>query len=1223
MVIVLLSALALLSLFAYITRPERLARLTSELLTDMTGAHVRIESARFGIDGTIQLGRVEMSVPGLDPQAGRLFDAHQVMVKHNLLSLAGGRFSPRSLTFVHPILYHTEILDAGKFNYELLKKDDDEDMQLPERLPELFIRGGQILFAEHDPSQHTVLGKLLLEGRLFESIEQDDAYFFNLRQQLPKGETGPTLRGSFDLKNRRVAGKLERFFIQGPQRNILPRRMRTWWDQLQPAGSFPTVQVGYDPDPEIGFHAVLELHQVALTLPYLEANARMTVETGKITVAREIITFHDLIGQVEDFRYQINGRVRGFSMDAPLAMSAKIRGRIPDQPRYLPALPLGVQKTFNRFTPAGRFTALVMVDRVRAGADLRYDGRVELADAQILDARFPYPLDNVQGELRFDNEKVQLVALHGVGPTGAKAVVRGTIAPPGPGAAVDVTVNGMNLPIDDVLMAALKPQQRKFVKTLLDEQAYARLIDPDEGIVMSSRQRQEWSDALTKQKTERHRLESAKEVDEQALLACNELIDRLTGRLTRPVFDLGGTVTAESRVRRPKGPDQRYSIVTRIDIAGAGALLDKWRYPMRITKGTVHVSRHEIILEGVEVQGVTGGYGKITGGYYPQGDAQGLWSPKIKFEADDFPIDPVLLSSLQPAQRRRINTLRIDGKVDVAAGELFRRDDGQIDYLAHAVVHDGAARPFAGGYRIDDLGAQLVLKRGSVGIDEVTGTHGSGTFKLTGKIDADAVELNLTADRLEFADPVLDLMPPEAGSLPQMRRIFEQRRPDGRFNAQFTYRRESGQPSDYALSLMPKQIEIDVRDQRVKLTDVDGTLLFSRLGMTVNDLRADFGGGKLDLKGFVSPGDNPTMDLTFSAQKDEFCPVTRAFVPETVLAALDELKLTAGYRIHQANLHITPEPGGDNRFTFECKAQLKDAAATIGLPVRELNGTVQLLAEGRTGEELPKLDMTFSADQARVSDRLITDVRFRARTEPLRKMLVVEGLEGDCYGGKIVGGGEVKLDEYRQYQVQLSAQNVALDPFLHPTEPGGEIDEAVLSAQLALRGVPKRDELRFGRGAFNVQDAEMYRTPLIMAVLHLVNLALPSSSSFDRASADFLIEGDDVMFESIRFDSSSLAMTGVGMMGYESKKLDLELTLNNPTALDFGPLTDWIKIIKDELIHIHVGGTLEKPKASLKPLKGIRRGWDSIFSGVREKLNQLNPLASRRKADDSASTSGQ
>ena len=171
--------------------------------------------------------------------------------------------------------------------------------------------------------------------------------------------------------------------------------------------------------------------------------------------------------------------------------------------------------------------------------------------------------------------------------------------------------------------------------------------------------------------------------------------------------------------------------------------------------------------------------------------------------------------------------------------------------------------------------------------------------------------------------------------------------------------------------------------------------------------------------------------------------------------------------------------------------------------------------------------------------------------------------------------------------------------FIHPqaeeTPSPTSGSTALLGATVSLQGVPGRSASRDGRGAIDVRNAKMYELPLIIAMLHLLNLSLPRTDAFDQAAADFLVNGEMIQFEGIRFKSPSLEVSGTGTMAITSQELDLNMDIRNPGGIKLGPLTDLIDRLRNELIQIHVGGTPAKPQASFRSLQGIKKSWHDVF----------------------------
>lgn len=1233
--VVLLIGLSLLSAYVWLTRPQRLAAMTSELLTNLTSADVDVQSARISLNGKIHLGRVTFNVPGLEGEAGELFEAQEVEMTHDVIHLFRGQFVPRSLTFINPTLHLTEIPGKQQFNYDYLRRDaaTDERRDVPATLPDIFIRGGRMKFGELSDAGFTAMGSLNLSGNLTQDVDQPHSYTYILRQEQETGTVGPVLSGSLDLDSLTVQGQVERFSFQGPQRNILPKQFRAWWDSFEPQGNFPTVRFGYDPEHKDRFQAELMLEDVELTLGFLAARPRVQCTSGKFVIRDEQIQVIDLTGEFEQFRYVINGQIKGFTADATLSLSAKLSGVVPDQPRYVPWFPDKVQQVFHRFTPTGRIDATVLLNRPEPGAMPSYSGYLAISDAKVLDARFPYPLTNVNGQFNFDDTSLTIRSLHGEGPTGAKTVVTGRIAPLEPDAEVKLNVATTHLPIDEVLIQSLHPKARKVFDYLMHLDTYAAMTADEGGLIQSAKQRTQRAAQLEKLRTELRRLSKSELRDVEAMEQAEKRITALERQLQRPVFDLGGTVQATTTVHRPAGPDREWDVSVDVDLAGASTLMKFWKYPLRVVSGGLHIERDKVELTELRIEGLTGAVGVVKGGYYrDMEDIRKRLSPRITFVGAELPIDPLLLYAIPDEPAEWLARLNIEGKIDVA-GEIFRGDHGHHDFVIRPRARGATVTPWGGNYKIENVDVDITTTRYDLKIDKAEGSHGSTAFSLTGdaawgrdtagRRDARA-DLKIFAKGLNLDDPVLDLIDHRDNDVSRVRALFDRHNPAGTFDAELLYHARSNSKDSYQLSVMPHTLDLDVQKQRIRLTDMHGKGVITPGLLVIEPTRAAYADGQLQGQGRITFDKHPTIDLKFDARNAALDPMTRAVLPRSVVQTIDDLKLEGSYEIHDAHLRIDPEDGAhpDNpRTAFDCVVNLNNATATIGLPVTEMTGQMRIASVKEAGTKQPTIDMKFSSPRVRVADRLLAPVRFHAYTDennPTR--LIIQELIGDCYGGKLIGTGEVRLDESQAYAVNLTIQNAALDPFTNPRkhdpklarrapDPDTINDNATLSGELAMTGRIHEASSRSGRGRFEILDASFYRVPVIHAMLHLLNLSMPNSSSFKQVQSRFMIEGDTVTFESIEFEAPTLMVYGKGEMDYQTQALDLNMSVRNPDGINLGPVSDLLKVFKDELVHIHIGGTLEDPKASLRSFPIIKRGWKSILGGMQSGVDIVNPLA--------------
>jgi hypothetical protein len=173
----------------------------------------------------------------------------------------------------------------------------------------------------------------------------------------------------------------------------------------------------------------------------------------------------------------------------------------------------------------------------------------------------------------------------------------------------------------------------------------------------------------------------------------------------------------------------------------------------------------------------------------------------------------------------------------------------------------------------------------------------------------------------------------------------------------------------------------------------------------------------------------------------------------------------------------------------------------------------------------------------------------------------------------------------------------APDPDLDPVYDSGR-----LSANLLIEASYANAQSRRGRGELTIVDASLYENPLPLAVLQTLNFTLPTSRSFQEASARYIIDGNDVLFDDLRFTSPSIVIAGKGAMNWANLELDLHMVTRNPQSLLPNAVDEMINVFKDELVNIHVAGTLGEPTARMAPFSGVRESWEALFGESRARI---------------------
>jgi len=164
-------------------------------------------------------------------------------------------------------------------------------------------------------------------------------------------------------------------------------------------------------------------------------------------------------------------------------------------------------------------------------------------------------------------------------------------------------------------------------------------------------------------------------------------------------------------------------------------------------------------------------------------------------------------------------------------------------------------------------------------------------------------------------------------------------------------------------------------------------------------------------------------------------------------------------------------------------------------------------------------------------------------------------------------------------------------------EKADEKMQGQLNASLSLEGSWGNAAQRRGRGDVMVTGRDMYRIPLVLGLLQVTNLALPISSPFNEATARYSVDGELISFQNIELRSDTMVMSGDGNLDFGSKKVRLSFITDNPKGLKVPLLNDLLQGARQELLRIHVNGTIQEPKVSAGVMGTFTTTVDEVMKG--------------------------
>ncbi len=1228
-ILVLALVAILLGVVSFMTRPARLVRVVESLLEDSIGCEAQIGQAQLTWSGVLTVDGIDLSIPGMTGESARLLHSDRVVVQLRFLPLLIGRVRAASVALTQPTLYLTEDLDDGLFNYEHLIAGPPDQQQrggLPKALPELFLSGGQMRFGQVTAGVYQPVEGFDFDGTLTADDGRAGGYTFVLNQHAAgdaqtDSSPGPSIQGEIDLSEPRVEFQVDHFTFTGPHRYLLPQEMRLWWDRLSPKGALPEVIFSARQDEAglVALTAQMRLDGIGLLLPIQEGEPlRLADVTGLVILSEGVVELKGMSGELEGITFTASGRVEGFESQSPLSIAVSTEPfDIPAEGGIWPKLPQQIRRYQERFSPQGRYQAQVTIDRPTPGSSLQFSGHMDLLDTRFKYNKFPYPADQLSGRVTFNNQRVDLNDLVGISPSGGRAIVSGSIIPPGGDGKVDITIRGEGFAVDDYLLDAMKPKHRKIIDMFFNREGYEDLLahgvirapgeqpsplppPPDASDIPDTLQVSQATEALaTPDSQEQH--------------------------VAVPVFEPGGTASMVVHIQRPAGPGKKYRVTTDLDAAGLRSVFSFWHYPMLVDSGRVVITPDDVRVDGVHLRSVSGGGGGVVDGRLELPNDEHKLIPFLQLSSIRLPIDEVLVASIPKPKDRWVKSLNLTGAL-VGTGEVYAGADGKVSFTIDSQMKDGTATPNGGTYTLEDIQGFITVEHGRVQFEQLTGRHDGGTITLDGQTDFSeqgfGADLKFIGGDLRIEPGLIDLLPTGHDGRAVMSSLFDKYSPEGEFDGELDYFGGNGRPDGFMLSIEPKTLSLDYAGQRIELADMFGRAELTPKRVVLYEVGGRFASGKFKVNGDALLGEEREASLTFDVDAQRIDATARAVLPGAVLTIIDKLSIQGPYRMDGARLLTWPTVKQGPTMIFEGKVRLLGASAQVGVPVTELDADLDMHVVTFSDQPWPHTDIRIDANRLRAADRLIERVSLTAQTGKQPWQIELADLRGTLYGGTLVGWGQLRMGKDATFGFDLTLQEVELEPFLNPlniaeSTDSGEIDPAelstrnmasgLLSAGLTIR-IPTDDpSQRQGRGVVTVRDAKLYDRPITLALLQAANLGLPNESSFDRASARYLIFGDTVQFDDIRFEAPAFVIAGTGTMDFPSNELNLRMVTHNPAAPDLGPVSELVRTFKDELLGIEVRGTLAEPKARVVTLEGFFRSWGRVFGDTRAQLTHDQP----------------
>jgi hypothetical protein len=530
-------------------------------------------------------------------------------------------------------------------------------------------------------------------------------------------------------------------------------------------------------------------------------------------------------------------------------------------------------------------------------------------------------------------------------------------------------------------------------------------------------------------------------------------------------------------------------------------------------------------------------------------------------------------------------------------------------------MRDVAVRYAALPIPITNLGGNLRLTRGRLAFEGVSGRCAGGSLRVGGWVDRGQSrrtgEIDIAFSQLRADDAFHDALPPgwrdRIGA-------FRVRGPiDGSVRATTDTDEDD---LHWAVTANALLVDVDVEHPFVPLPlrGVRGSVDFAdgRVRCDRLDARYDRAALRASFSIETSP-EGPVGEVSLSATDLPLDRATRDLGPPQLRAVWDRIEPVGAVDLDIASLRVEPvEPDGAQRWIVDGAAQLHDVTLRGVEGVDGLTGRV--VAQGMAVDRLggTALAGRLTNARARVRGRELDHVDADwslLRTTDGGGRLALTNAQAELYDGSVSGGAELLFDtESARYNLSTTMQGVRLRPLL--VRVGGAVDDRAttgpadamevdgsVDAHAYLSGELGRPASRRGGGRVEIVDGHLYHLPIVVAILHVLNLSLPRQGALEEAEASFFLVGDRCDLQDIRLRGDDLALVGHGTMSLPDLGVDLRLINVGPRDwVRLPALADFVDGVSRRLLELQITGPIDRPTVRTQALRAIGDEFKRLFN---------------------------
>ncbi len=312
----------------------------------------------------------------------------------------------------------------------------------------------------------------------------------------------------------------------------------------------------------------------------------------------------------------------------------------------------------------------------------------------------------------------------------------------------------------------------------------------------------------------------------------------------------------------------------------------------------------------------------------------------------------------------------------------------------------------------------------------------------------------------------------------------------------------------------------------------------------------------------------------------------------------------------------TFDPAGQFSLGWDLDVGVGQASCHLGLPIQHANGIISSRGHYQNGVVVSLGEL--SIDSMMYRDIQVTDIRgpllidnHRVAIGSLAKSPRMQtpppSVRARVFDGDVLCDGQLLLEGDGQFFVQATLANAQLQVIAEEVSGNRHDIAGATDAGIRLAGDATGYHSINGNGFVQLKNAQIYKLPVILALLNVLRIQEPDFTAFDAGQIEFSILGEDIELSTIELNGNAISLIGNGRMNLDSK-IDLDFyTVMGRNRFVIPVITPLFKAGSQQILWIEVEGTLDNPKTVNKVLPGLNDSLRVLFPELEQQQGNSGP----------------